>query len=141
MVLEALEDEARSPLADEAHVQRGTLTIEHVLPQKWRDHWQLLDNGDELEAAALRERALHSLGNLTLVNGRLNPTLSNGDWDTKRTLLSEHLVLHLNKDLVNGYGSRAWDENTIRERGKVLAERAMVIWPPAAGFERAAITD
>jgi hypothetical protein len=27
-----------------------------------------------------RERVLHGLGNLTLVNDRLNPTLSNGPW-------------------------------------------------------------
>jgi hypothetical protein len=131
MVLEALEDEARSPLADESHVQRGALTIEHVLPQKWRDHWPLPTSGDELEAAAARERALHSIGNLTLVNGRLNPTLSNGDWATKRDLLAEHLVLHLNKDLVNGYAERDWDEATIRERGKLLTERAISIWPSA----------
>jgi hypothetical protein len=129
MVLEALEDESRSPLADEAHVQRGKLTIEHVLPQKWRDHWRLPDGVDELEAAAVRERALHSLGNLTLVNGRLNPALSNGDWATKRALLSEHLVLHLNKDLVNGYAGRDWGEATIRERGGALARRAISIWP------------
>jgi hypothetical protein len=133
MVLEALEDEARSPLADETHVQRRSLTIEHVLPQSWREHWRLPDALDELEAAAVRERALHSLGNLTLVNGRLNPALSNGPWDTKRALLAEHLVLHLNKDLVNGYASRDWDETVIRERGKLLAERAIAVWPgPAA---------
>lgn len=129
MVLEALEDKARSPLADESHVQRGCLTIEHVLPQKWRDHWPLRTTEDELEAAALRDRALHSIGNLTLVNGRLNPALSNGDWETKRGLLAEHLVLHLNKDLVNGYADRDWDETTIRERGKLLAERAISVWP------------
>ncbi len=108
MVLEALEDAARSALAEEAHVQRGTLTIEHVLPQKWREHWPLPDGADDFDAVMLRERTLHSLGNLTLVNGKLNPTLSNGAWETKRELLSEHTVLHLNKDLLNGYVDRAW---------------------------------
>jgi hypothetical protein len=134
MVLEALEDEARSPLAEEAHVQRGNLTIEHILPQKWREHWPLPEADDELEAVALRERALHSLGNLTLVNGRLNPTLSNGDWGTKRGLLSEHTVLHLNRDLLNAYADEEWGEGTIRERGKMLAERAMSTWPGPGGL-------
>lgn len=126
MVLEAMEDSARSALAEEGHVARGTLTIEHVLPQKWQAHWPLA-NGD-VEAVGHRERVLHSLGNLTLVNGKLNPTLSNAAWPTKQKLLSEHAVLHLNKELFNGYADREWDEETIRERGAVLAGRARSIW-------------
>lgn len=128
MVLEALEDAARSPLAEEGHVTRGKLTIEHVLPQKWRDHWPLPDRVNDLDAVMHRERVLHSLGNLTLVNDRLNPALSNGSWATKRQLLAQHTVLHLNKDVLNDYGAREWDETTIRERGKALAERARSIW-------------
>lgn len=77
----------------------------------------------------LRERALHSIGNLTLVNGRLNPALSNGPWATKRELLAEHTVLYLNKDLLIGYADRDWDETTINERGKKLAARAKLVWP------------
>jgi hypothetical protein len=46
MVLEALEDAGRSGLSEEGHVQRGTLTIEHVLPQKWQQHWPLPDGVD-----------------------------------------------------------------------------------------------
>lgn len=75
-----------------------------------------------------RERVLHSLGNLTLVNGKLNPALSNAAWPTKQRLLSEHAVLHLNKELFNGYSDREWDEGTIRERGAVLAGRARSVW-------------
>jgi hypothetical protein len=78
-----------------------------------------------------RERVLHSLGNLTLVNGRLNPTLSNGPWETKRQLLADHAVLHMNKELFNGYAGRDWNEATIHERGKTLAERARSVWPAA----------
>lgn len=129
MVLEALEDAARSPLSEEMHVPRSTLTIEHVLPQKWREHWPLTNGADEVEAVMERERVLHSLGNLTLVNGRLNPTLSNGTWETKRELLAKHTVLHLNKDLLDQYSGLEWNEMTIRERGRALAERAKAIWP------------
>jgi hypothetical protein len=129
MVLEALEDDMRSALAEEQNVQRGCLTIEHVLPQKWREHWPTPDGDDELEAMMRRERALHSLGNLTLVNGKLNPAMSNGTWETKRQLLSEHTVLHLNKELLNTYGNRDWNDAAIRERGKKLAARVIAIWP------------
>jgi hypothetical protein len=37
-------------------------------------------------------------------------------------------VLHLNKELFNGYADREWDETTIRERGAALAARARSIW-------------
>jgi hypothetical protein len=133
MVLEALEDAARSGLSEEGHVQRGALTIEHVLPQKWQQHWPLPD-GVDMDAVMHRERVLHSLGNLTLVNGKLNPTLSNGPWETKRQLLADHAVLHLNKDLFNGYADRDWSEATIRERGKMLADRAKTVWPASDRF-------
>jgi hypothetical protein len=139
MVLEALEDDARSPFSEEDHVLQGKLTIEHVLPQKWREHWPLADGADDLDAVLHRERVLHSLGNLTLVNGHLNPALSNGSWKTKGELLAEHTVLHLNKDLLKAYADREWDETTIRERGRALAERAKSIWPPPeTGSERQA---
>lgn len=126
MVLEGLEDAARSQLAEEGHVARGTLTIEHVLPQKWQAHWPLAD--EDVEAIGHRERVLHSLGNLTLVNGKLNPTLSNVAWPAKQKLLADHAVLHLNKELFNGYATREWDESAIRERGAMLAARAKSIW-------------
>jgi hypothetical protein len=129
MVLEAIEDSLRSPLAEERHVARGSLTIEHMLPQSWKEHWPLPSESVTLEAELDRERLLHSVGNLTLVNGRLNPALSNGTWDTKRELLSAHTVLHLNKDLLTTHGTVGWDESVIRLRGASLATRVKVIWP------------
>lgn len=133
MVLEALEDAARTSLAEESHVSRGTLTIEHVLPQKWQAHWPL--DSDDPEAVGHRERMLHSLGNLTLVNGQLNPKLSNGTWEEKREELSAHTVLHLNKELLAAYSAGTWDEETIRSRGKTLAARALRIWPPPSALK------
>ena len=41
MVLEALEEALRTGKAEERHVVREALTIEHILPQKWREHWPL----------------------------------------------------------------------------------------------------
>jgi len=127
MVLESLEDAARTGLSEESHVSRGTLTIEHVLPQKWQAHWPL--GNDDPEAVGHRERMLHSLGNLTLVNGQLNPKMSNGTWQQKREELSAHTVLHLNKELLAAYSGGTWDEATIRSRAETLAARAKTIWP------------
>lgn len=82
MVLEALEDYRRGwsdgkPGLGDERVARGTLTIEHVMPRKWQSHshWPL-DGHDEAE----RDRIIHTLGNLTLLTGKLNSKQSNGGW-------------------------------------------------------------
>lgn len=129
MVLEAIEDRLRGVLAEEAHVARGSLTIEHVMPQSWKEHWPLGPVAASFRAELDRERLLHSLGNLTLVNAKLNPTLSNAAWASKSATLADHTVLHLNKHLVNTYKDREWAEGTIRERGSALAKLVLRIWP------------
>jgi hypothetical protein len=130
MVLEGIEDGFRSALAEEAHVARGTLTIEHVMPWSWKDTWPLSLEAASLQAEVDRERLLHSLGNLTLVNGRLNPALSNGAWAAKRQLLSAHTVLHINRDLLANHGAGDWDESTIRERGQLSLRGRRPSGPP-----------
>ncbi len=135
LVLEALENSLRSPKAEEPRVPKG-LTIEHVMPQAWREHWPLsqTEPGAELDAALRRDRIVHTLGNLTLVNGVLNPALSNLSWraleeaKSKHGLLSEHSVLQLNKKLLEA-APDVWDESTIDVRSRALAADACRIWP------------
>ena len=79
MVLEAIEDRLRTPLSDEQHCSRGTYTIEHVLPQGWGQYWPL-PAGDPQLLTFERDRIVQRLGNLTLVNNKLNPSLSNRPW-------------------------------------------------------------
>lgn len=129
MVLESIEDQLRGVLAEEAHVPRGSLTIEHVMPRSWSEHWPLEPVHDITQAKLDRERLIHSLGNLTLVNNRLNPKLSNAPWTHKSETLAEHTVLHLNKDLLSTYKDMEWTEATISERGVSLAEVVTRIWP------------
>ena len=134
MVLEALEDKLRSPKSEEEHVPRGTLTIEHILPQQWQAHWPLLTEHDRVEREIERDRVLHSLGNLTLVNTHLNPALSHGPWTKKRAELGAHSVLHLNKQLLDGWGEETFAESEIRARGKILAELVTAIWENPVGL-------
>jgi len=136
-VLEAIEDSLRTAKSEEEHVARGALTIEHVLPQHWGQHWPLppADNGSIEDLEATRNHMLHTIGNLTLVNGRLNPALSNGAWEVKRPELAKHSVLHLNKELVDEW-PETWGEYEIRQRSALLAERVCSIWEgPGAVFQ------
>jgi len=126
MILEGIEDALRSPKCEEDHVTRNTLTIEHIMPQAWRDHWPLQDGSPE-EAAGERDRVIQTIGNLTLVNEKLNPALSNAPWPSKREELAKHSVLHLNKDLLET-APAAWDETSIRKRSRRLAGLAAEVW-------------
>jgi hypothetical protein len=107
-----------------------------LLPQEWKKHWPL-QAGEH--ARAEREHALHSIGNLTLVSSKLNPTLFNAQWldkenrtKGKRSALEIHSGLKLNARLVKGHPN-VWDENTIGQRTRELFDAACSIWPdPAA---------
>jgi hypothetical protein len=137
MVLEAVEDylrgwrDGRHGLGDE-RVARGKLAIEHVMPRKWLAHWPLQDGG---RGETERERLIHTLGNLTLLTGKLNSKVSNGPWlgeDGKRSGLEAHDVLLLNRELLRKAGDR-WNDDAIRARTRELTEYIIAIWPVPVG--------
>ena len=129
LILEAIEEQYRkSSHAEQIEVPRN-LTIEHVLPQSWETHWPLPSNVDEHEDRQIRNRLIHTIGNLTLVNGRLNSTASNAPWESKRRTIEAHSVLLLNHHLIADYGEAPWNECEISARGRQLATLIAQIWP------------
>lgn len=130
-------------------VIESALTVEHVLPQSWIEKWPLPggDRGmswqelydapsDDPRAVATmaRDRALHTIGNLTVLTQALNSSVSNGAWAEKKPALLQASLLPINLQL-RGY--EAWDEDAITRRGAELLERALRIWPgPIAGTPR-----
>jgi hypothetical protein len=129
MILEALEDDKRGNDAENP-VKRG-LTIEHVLPQKWEDHWPLSPTVvDSTQAQLDRNRLLHSFGNLTLAQSSLNTRMANHSWEDKRKHLEEKSVLLMTKEILRmAQDAGAWGEEQIRARGTELARRACALWP------------
>jgi len=121
MVLEALEEHRRGAMTERMEIGEK-LTVEHVLPQQWREHWDV--DGDD--ARDERNRAVHTIGNLTLINGKLNPSVSNGSWETKRKALKKHSILVMNKEIVE---IDEWDEAGIRKRALELFKTAKSLWP------------
>lgn len=134
MVLEAIEDHRRGwtndkPGLGDERVARGPLAIEHVMPRKWLTHWPLTD-GTEVD----RERIIHTLGNLTLLTGKLNSKVSNGPWigsGSKREGLEGHDVLFLNRELLKKAGDQ-WSDAAIRARTQEMANAVIEIWPVPA---------
>ena len=103
------------------------LTIEHIMPQQWREHWPVTaaTPDEELLASTTRDHLIHRLGNLTLVTQPLNSSVSNGPWASKRSELAKHSELALNAPFRT---DRPWNEEAIEVRARELAALACSVW-------------
>lgn len=109
---------------DHAYVEE--YTIEHILPQNKNlsSAWQqeLGPNWQEIQG-----RYLHTIGNLTLTG--YNSELSDHPFLQKRNHPQggfAHSPLRLNEHLAS---LEHWNEEEIKQRATLLAERAIKIWP------------
>lgn len=108
------------------------LTLEHVLPRSWEEHWPLDESVED--PRAWRDQHLHRLGNLTLTTGELNSSLRNGPWyapgaaTDKRRGLAKHSLLLLNTRLAEEH-PEGFTEHDIDRRGERLASEICEIWP------------
>ena len=130
MILSAVEGSLYTSKVDIPQVPTG-LSIEHILPQKWAEHWPLPAHlkSEETEAAAeARQSRIHRLGNLTLTTMPLNQALSNSAWFVKKKELNKYGRLLLNARLVEE-NPDVFDDDSIDRRGAFLAERIVDIWP------------
>lgn len=129
LILEGIEGELRTRSMTETQEVPRNLQIEHIMPQSWPSHWPLpSDTADEERASASRERLIQSIGNLTLVDRRLNSALSNAPWEQKRETLAQHSRLFLNKVLLDN-APPVWDESAIALRAQQLHQAAVRVWP------------
>jgi len=133
MLLEALEDEHRRS-TNQPQVPRRGYPIEHILPQKWSDHWPVASE----VAAEQRGAHVHRLGNLTLLTTSLNSKVSNGPWHAKRNGLQAHDTLLLNSRLLSDV-TGDWDEDGIANRSDAMIDLALTIWPVPPGHEGAVV--
>lgn len=115
--------------AGKEKVVTENLTIEHVLPQKasLAPEWQAMLGPDW---QAVRARCLHKLGNLSLTG--FNSELEARPFDQKKN----HPVWgYVNSPVWLSKGiaqETTWGEDQIKQRGDMLAERAVTLWRPLA---------
>jgi len=117
------------------------LTIEHLMPQGWTTKWPLPDGSkgkgwDELSKldandpisipTRVRNAAVQTFGNLTLLTSPLNASISNSEWPIKQKEILKSSLLPINLDLQT---FDTWDEAAIAKRGKTLFDRALKLWP------------
>lgn len=127
------------PNEPSASIEYDNLQIEHVMPQKWQDHWPLTqEDGYAVEEetsdphwlslSEMRDRAVDRIGNLTLVTSSFNGSVSHLGWTLKKQEFEKQKSLVINYGLAQ---RESWDEDSISERADALATVAIAIWPSA----------
>ena len=115
-------------------------SVEHIMPRNWEKTWPLADGTEGMDfmelfdaeegnpraiATRIRDDALQTLGNLTILSNGLNSAQSNLPWDQKRPKLMTHSLLPINQQLQN---TEIWNEDAILKRGDELFTRALGVW-------------
>ena len=135
MLLGALND-AMATSRNERLVSTG-LTVEHLLPQRGtpQDHpfAPFAEGGEHASPEDRRRNVVHTIGNLTLLTGPLNSSISNGPFAAKRTAIVQDSDARLNAWMRTDARS-SWNEDDVVSRGRTLFETATAIWraPPGS---------
>jgi hypothetical protein len=105
--------------------------VEHIMPKAGKTEWK-----SKIERDEVYEEVVQSWGNLTLLLSKLNESIGNGGWDTKRfgkpaangkAALPGYKgsEIRLTKDLIP---LPDWTSDNIKLRSKWLAELAVHVW-------------
>jgi hypothetical protein len=73
-----------------------------------------------------RDTLVQTLGNLTIVTGKLNSGMGNRPWERKRKAVSAYSSLWLNSEIIK---NEEWNEEAIEARGNAICTMACEIWP------------
>ncbi len=120
-------------------------SLEHLMPQKWQQFWSkvpVYNESDEIEtdnekAKLIRNQKIYSLGNMTLLNSRLNTSLRNYIFERKiegegrKKGIRHYSELWITKDdILDKYdnGEKIWNEVSILKREKALCAELINIW-------------
>lgn len=137
-VLRALEYAARGSLQGSQEVpEQSKLTVEHVLPQNWESggHYPINNIDDEQRLA--RNHLIQTFGNLTLLTGPLNSSVSNGPFleyqKDGTTIEGKKAGIAKSALLMNTYFSKpallTWDDAAMKARAKATLAAALLVWP------------
>jgi uncharacterized protein with ParB-like and HNH nuclease domain len=126
-------------------------SLEHIMPQKWEEYWGTIpcydDNGNKLSGEDAikntRGKKIYALGNMTILNGRLNSVLRNyvfsekvqgepspGKGKRRKKGYTDYQDITLVKELVEAFGSGStiWDERAITKRTRSLGAEILDVF-------------
>ncbi len=120
--------------------------LEHIMPQKWNEHWKLSDlpvldeNGEVLPedlAEQERKQAIYEIGNMTLLTSKMNKTLQNYSFYDKvngavidkkeRPGMKQYASLSISKEVIQ-LEPPVWNEEQIHKRTARLTKEIEQIW-------------
>lgn len=140
LLLGAIDHLLRSedPKEPEAVITYNNLQIEHIMPQSWEQHWPLSDaDGNQvakndadpvwINLSTERRRAVDRIGNLTLVTGSFNGSVSNLGWLVKRPEFEKQKSLVINHAVAQ---QADWSERSIEEREDPRSRRRAIVPAP-----------
>lgn len=108
---------------DNNSLNNDNLSLEHIMPKKWRNHW----NNPKIADEAIRDHKLLTLGNLTVVKGQLNSSMRDAAWTKKQKSLRQFSTFKITTDYLN---TTTWEETNIKTRATDLLTFAKAIWKP-----------
>ena len=112
------------------HLDEGTYTIEHIMPQTLTEEWEDA-LGDDCEE--IHEEWLHKLANLTLT--AYNSQYSNRSFEEKKNMPNgfAHSGIRLNNFIAS---QDQWTARELALRNDILMDEALTLWPlPATNFQ------
>ncbi|MBO6724529.1 MAG: DUF262 domain-containing protein [Rhizobiaceae bacterium] len=145
-ILEEIELARRTKFQETISLKEG-LTVEHLMPQNWRENWPLpggeKPTADDFYNAIFapenekttvgrivrRNRLMNSIGNLTLLTQPLNSSVSNGPYKEKWKTIRAQSLLMISRGAMD---LESWDEQAIENRAKDMFALAKNIWPDLA---------
>ena len=119
-------------------------TLEHIMPQKWEENWSDVpyvnakgEKIDEAEGKVNRQKMVYSIGNMTLLTGKLNTSIQNNKFKVKmegspkRKGVKAYAELSITSiDIVeNVYNAhKEWNEYQCLQRQVALTKEVLDIW-------------
>lgn len=101
--------------------------LEHLMPQKWEENWTEI--GKDKETA---ETLIYQIGNMTLLNGSLNASISNAKWieklgneKSKKNCIKKCADLLVTREILD---KKEWNATEIETRTKNLIKEFFEIW-------------
>ena len=105
----------------------NSYSLEHLMPKKWKNNWGVAVDEDR------RNELVLTLGNLAIITSALNSSIRDSAWNDKLNgrgrysgLTTYAAGLETMKDVLN---KAVWNEDTIQERAKKMADVANNVWP------------
>jgi len=130
MLLKAIDTQMLTNKTEQILLPDG-LTVEHLLPQNGAisdyPYPDEVEEDDNEAPEVRRSRIIHTMGNLTLLTGPLNSSVSNGPFLDKRPAIARNSALRLNARF-QALEKTTWSELDIAVRGRDLFAYAKIIW-------------